>query len=132
MIQLNRKVKFVSGTTYYEGFKYHRKYVGKRFVSFWCCNNRSANIKCSAKLKMSSSGTIFDVKGKHADSCYTKAEEHCTALGIIDLNVDQNQIKKSKDLTDFVLKHAEEICLNNLSLHPKKNFYKGIGRDKSR
>ena len=30
--------------------------------------------KCSAKLKMNSSGTIFDVKGKHADSCYAKAE----------------------------------------------------------
>ena len=103
MIQLNKKEKNVSGTTYYRGFKYHYKYVGKRFVSFWCCNNRSTNSKCSAKLKMNSSGTIFDVKGKHSDSCYAKAEEHCTPLGIVDLNLDPKQIQKSKDLTDFML-----------------------------
>ena len=84
MIQVNKNEYFVSGTTYYEGFKYHPKYVGKRFVSFWCCIIRRTNSKCSAKLKMNSSGTIFNVKGKHANSCYAEAEEHCTALGIVD------------------------------------------------
>ena len=48
---------------------------------------------------MNSSGTIFNVKGKHADSCYAKAEEHRTALDIVDFNVDAKKIQKSKDLT---------------------------------
>ena len=38
---------------------------------------------------MNSSGTIFDVKGKHADSCYAKAEKNRTTLGIVDLNVEK-------------------------------------------
>ena len=94
-------------------FKYHRKYVGKSFVSFWCCNNRSANSECSAKLNMNMSGIIFDVKGKHADACYAKLEENRSALGIIHLNADENKFKKSKDLTDFMLRRADKICLDN-------------------
>ena len=82
------------------------------------------------KLKMNSSGTIFDLKGKHANSCYAKAEEHRTELGIFDFNVDQNQIKKSKDLTDFMLRGAEEICLDNLSLRPKQVFLKVLEETK--
>ena len=42
----------------------------------------------------------------------------------MDGNVDNNNIKKSKDLTDFMLLRAEEICLDNLSLHPKQVFLK--------
>ena len=45
---------------------------------------------------MNSSRTIFDVKGKHAVSCYAKAEEHRTALGIVDLNVDIKKFKNRK------------------------------------
>ena len=111
-------------STYYEGFKYHRKYVGKKFASFWCCNNRSTNSACSAKLKKNFSGTIFDVTGKHSDSCYAKAEESRVALGIVDLNVDNENVKKSKNLTHFMLKRAEEIALENLAMRPKQVFLK--------
>ena len=130
MNQLNKGKNILGGTTYYEGFKYHRKYVGKKFVSYWCCNNRSTNSECSAKLKMNSLGTIFDVKGKHAESCYAKAEESRTALGIIDGNIDENTVKKSKDLTDFMLRRAEEIGLENLSLRPKQVFLKVLEETK--
>ena len=111
-------------STYYEGFKFHRKYVGKSFISYWCCNNRGGHSECSAKLKMNTCGTIYDVKGSHSEACFAKFEENRSALGIIDINVDENKFKKTKDLTDFMLHRAEEICLDNLSLRPKQVFLK--------
>ena len=119
------------GSTYHNGFKYHRKYIGKKFVSFWCCHNRSANSECSAKLKMNKNGTVFDVTGQHSESCYAKFEDTRMALGIIDENDVTHLSKKSQNITNFMLQRAEEICLENLSLRPKQVWLKVLEETKT-
>ena len=106
-----------NGSIHHEGFKFHRKYIGKKSCTYWCANNRSKDSPCSAKIKVNSIGTVVEVTGKHDSSCFLKQETMRVALGLVD---KENTENAPIDVTHRMLERAEEIALKNLSMPPKK------------
>ena len=110
-----------SGTVYHDGFKFHRKYKGKRSTTYWYCNNRDKSSNCSAKIKVDFFGNVFDIQGDHDTSCHYKQASTRKALGFVnpqkksDLNCHQEV-----DVTDKMLARAAEIATKDLSLPPRK------------
>jgi len=106
-----------NGSVHHEGFKFHRKYKGKKCCTYWCANNRSKDSLCTAKIKVNSLGKVIEVIGEHNSSCYIKQEMTQYALGYVKINEDQ---RSPPDMTEAMLQRAEEIALKNLSMAPKK------------
>ena len=61
-----------NGTIYHEGFKFHRKYVGKKIATYWCCHNRVKISNCTAKIKINKNGKVVTTHGDHHMSCFYK------------------------------------------------------------
>ena len=56
-----------NGTIYHEGFKFHRKYVGKKSATYCCCHNRFKSCECSAKIKINLMGKVIKSEGDHSN-----------------------------------------------------------------
>ena len=110
-----------NGTIYHEGFKFHRKYVGKKVATYWCCHNREKSSDCKIKIKINKSGKVVSSEGEHHVSCYYKQQETRKALGYIQPSEPEDQdFENPPDMTAFMLKRAEEIALEDISMPPKK------------
>ena len=110
-----------NGTIYHEGFKFHRKYVGKKNATYWCCHNRVKNSDCNAKLKINLGGKVISTEGDHHVSCYYKQADTRRALGYVQPTDPEDQdFESPPDLREMMLKRAEEIALNDISMAPKK------------
>ena len=66
---------------------------------------------------------MIELKGKHDEKCFLKQEIYCKAMGLIAEDEDENS---PPDLTQVMLKRAEEIVLKNLSMQPKKIIFKSF------
>ena len=53
-----RKKEHYNGSIFHEGFKFHRKYIGKKTCSYLCANNRNKESVCTAKIKLSDLGEL--------------------------------------------------------------------------
>ena len=121
IIDKENNVPNSSGTVFHDGFKFHRKYKGKKSTTYWCCNNRDKSSECTAKIKVDFYGEVFDIQGSHDNSCHYKQVSTRKALGFLnpvknnDLNCHQEI-----DVTDKMLARAAEIATKDLSLPPRK------------
>ena len=106
-----------NGSIHHDGFKFHRKYIGKNSCTYWCANNRSKDSLCSAKIKICPKGDVLKTIGKHDKSCFIKQEATRKALGLISETTDENG---PPDLSEKMLQMAEDIALKNMSMPPKK------------
>ena len=106
-----------NGSIFHNGFRFHRKYVGKKSCTFWCAHNRSRDSPCTFKIKINKLGVIIDQSGDHHETCITKAETSRSALGY---TKDLDQQDLTINVTERMLNRAEELALNNLSMPPKK------------
>ena len=110
-----------NGTIYHEGFKFHRKYIGKKIATYWCCQNLEKNSKYQVKIKIDKKGKVIKTIGEHHVSCYHKQSDTRKALGFLQPTDPQdNDFECAPDLTEMMLQRAEEIALNDISLPPKK------------
>ena len=110
-----------NSTVFYKGFKFHWKYNGKKVATYWCCNNREKRNDCRAKIKVNKKGKVIDTQGDHHISCYYKQADTRKALGFIQPpDPEDDDFKTPPDLTEMMLKRAEEIALNDISMPPKK------------
>ena len=85
----NTPKTYYNGSVHHEGFKFHRKYKGKKCCTYWCANNRSKDSLCSAKIKVNPLGKVIEVIGEHNSSCFIKQEMTRYALGYVRLNKDE-------------------------------------------
>ena len=109
------------GTIYHEGFKFHRKYVGKKSATYWCCHNRFKSSECLAKIKINQMGKVITSEGDHHLSCFYKQSETRKALGYIQPPDPQDEdFETPPNMTDFMLKRAQEIALEDISMPPEK------------
>ena len=106
-----------NGSMFHNGFRFHRKYVGKKSCTFWCAHNRSRDSPCTYKIKVNNLGVIVDQSGKHHDTCIAKAETSRSALGFTE-DLDQQDL--TINVTERMLNRAEELALKHLSMPPKK------------
>ena len=110
-----------NGTVFHEGFKFHRKYIGKKVATYWCCNNREKSSACKAKIKVYKKGKVTISQGDHHISCHYKQAETRKALGFIQPpDPEDDDFESPPDLTAMMLKRAEEIALNDISMPSKK------------
>ena len=110
-----------NGTIYHEGFKFHRKYIGKKIATYWCCHNREKNSDCKAKIQINKKGNVIKTIGDHHVSCYYKKADTRKALCYLDPKVPKDDdFECAPDLTHMMLNRAEEIALEDISLPPKK------------
>ena len=112
-----------NGTIYHEGFKFHRKYVGKKIATYWCCHNCFKSSDCSAKIKINQNGKVVTSQCDHHLSCFYKQSDTRKALGYIQPPDPQdNDFETPPNMTDFMLKRAQEIALEDISMQPKKVY----------
>ena len=110
-----------NGTIYHECFKFHRKYVRKKIASYWCCHNHVKSNDCTAKIKINQNGKVVTTQGDYHVSWFFKQSDTRKALGYIQLPDPQDDdFKTPPDMTEFMLKRAEEIALEDISMQPKK------------
>ena len=106
-----------NGSIFHNGFRFHRKYVGKKSCTFWYAHNCSRDSPCTFKIKINRLGVIIDQSREHHDTCIMKAEISRSALGFTK-DLDQQDI--TINVTERMLNRAEELALKNLSMPPKK------------
>ena len=114
--QLSNKHHY-DGTIFHDGFKFHRKYIGKQTCCYWCASNRNKESLCTAKIKMCPQGKI-EMLGKHDISCYEKQESSRIAMGFNDTLFEKENC--IPDLTEKMLNRAGELAVENMSEQPKK------------
>ena len=78
----NKKDTTYNGSVHHEGFKFHRKYVGKKSCTYWCANNRCSESLCTAKIKLNSLGKVLELKGKHDEKCFFKTSNLPQSHGV--------------------------------------------------
>ena len=110
-----------NGSIFHNGFRFHRKYVGKKSCTFWCAHNRSRDFPCTFKIKINKLGVIIDQSGEHHETCIMKTETSRLALGFTE-DLDQQDL--TINVTERMLNRAEELALKNLPMPPKKIIYK--------
>ena len=106
-----------NGSIHHDGFKFHREYIGKSPCTYWCANNHSKESLCKAKIKICPKGNVMKTFGNHNKSCYIKQESTRKAMGFVNETDKENC---PPDLTQKMLKMAEHIALQNMSMPPKK------------
>lgn len=117
-----------NGSIFHEGFKFHRKYVGKNSSTYWCAHNRNRDSDCQAKIKMSSLGKT-ELIGNHHISCFKKNEFTRKAMGFHDTFETEDSVP---DLTEKMLERAEELALENISEKPKNIYIKVLRETQER
>ena len=110
-----------NGSIHHNGFKFHRKYIGKSSCTYWRANNCSKESLCTAKIKICPKGNVIKTFGNHDKSCYIKQDSTHKAMGFINETDKENG---PPDLTQKMLQMAEDIALQNMSMPPKKFTYR--------
>ena len=112
-----------NGTIYHEGFKFHHKYVSKKVATYWCCHNweKTSDCQIKIKIKIDKNGKVVSSQGQHHVSCYYKQQDTRKALGYLNPSEPEDKdFENPPDMTAFMLKRAEEIALEDISMPPKK------------
>ena len=125
-IDKENEVQFEKGSKesqviHHKRYKYHKKWQGKKFSTYWCANCKSSKSKCSSKIKVDCFGKVIKEEGSHDVECTIKNQDSRQALKQLrndpnNNNPDSNGI----DYTSFMRKKTDELALENLHLHPKE------------
>ena len=84
-IDKENEVQFEKGSKesqviHHKRYKYHKKWQGKKFSTYWCANCKSSKSKCSSKIKVDFFGKVIKEEGSHDVECTIKNQDSRQAL----------------------------------------------------
>ena len=110
-----------SKVIHHNKIKYHQKWQGKKYSTYWCANCKSSKSKCSSKIRVDFFGKVIKETGVHDVECTIKRENSRQALQELRKNPNNNNpCSNGIDFTTFMKKRTDEIALENLHLKPKE------------
>jgi len=110
-----------SKVIHHKKHKYHKKWQGKTYSTYWCANCKSSKSKCSSKIKIDFFGKVIKEDGAHDVECAIKNKNSRQALQELSNNPNNNNpYSNGIDFTSFMKKRTDELALKNLHIKPKK------------
>ena len=110
-----------SKVIHHKKYKYHKKWQGKKYSTYWCANCKSSKSKCSSKIRVDFFGKVIKEDGVHDVECKIKNQNSRQALQELRNNSSNNNPDSyGIDFTSFMKKRTDELALENLHLKPKE------------
>ena len=115
------QVEKESQVIHHKKYKFHKKWDGKKFRTYWCANCKSSKSKCSSKIKVDFFGKVIKEEGSHDVECTIKHQDSRQALQELRNNPNNNNPDSiGINYTSYMKKRTDELALENLHLKPKQ------------